>query len=393
MLSVTIFNRFFPPQYSGAGQQIKRLSQVFKANNVQVDIITTRFKKNKVVKPGNSLINIHTVYTLSSQNIKKTELLIFSFLQAVWILKNYKKIKTAIFFSIKEENLLPIILLKLFRKKVFIRTSLIGGDDIDTIMKQKFWFLYKFIIKRCDGVICITKKIRRIWDSKLSKLYGKGYPQTYFIPNGIDTSSFNEASNSNYLKELRKKLINVQSENKKIGITVGYFNPRKQINKIIKEWSNLDEEWHLIVLGNYDRNSEQDLDYIKNIKELIKSLNLENRITIDYAKDVKPYLMISDFFVFASKNEGLPNALLEAMSFGLPSLILKQDWVPEELIKHNYTGFIIDSIENLSQDLNELSFDQERFSRIGNMAMQKVQNEYDIKLVSKKFLKLLDIKT
>ena len=81
------------------------------------------------------------------------------------------------------------------------------------------------------------------------------------------------------------------------------------------------------------------------------------------------------------------------MSFGLPSLILKQDWVPEELIKHNYTGFIIDSIENLSQDLNELSFDQERFSRIGNMAMQKVQNEYDIKLVSKKFLKLLDIKT
>ena len=147
----------------------------------------------------------------------------------------------------------------------------------------------------------------------------------------------------------------------------------------------------MIVLGNYDRNSEQDLDYIKNIKELIKSLNLENRITIDYAKDVKPYLMISDFFVFASKNEGLPNALLEAMSFGLPSLILKQDWVPEELIKHNYSGFIIDSIENLSQELNELSFDQERFSRIGNMAMQKVQNEYDIKLVSKKFLKLLEI--
>ena len=40
----------------------------------------------------------------------------------------------------------------------------------------------------------------------------------------------------------------------KVGVTVGYFNSRKQIDKIIKEWSKLSSDWHLIVLGNYDKN-------------------------------------------------------------------------------------------------------------------------------------------
>ena len=387
-MTITIFNRFFPPQYSGAGQQIERLSKVFNDKNIHVDVVTTRFKKRRIKKSNNPKMNIHEVYTLGSQNIKKIEIIPLSIMQCFWVLKNFSNINTAIFFSIAEENLFPILLLKLLKKRVYIRTSLIQSDDIDTVMQHKFWFFYKYIIRKCDGVICITKKIKKIWDYRLLRLFGKSHPKTYFIPNGIDIPLVNKTNIPNELA-LRKEIFKRKFNDIKVGVTVGYFNSRKQIDKIIKEWSKLSSEWHLIVLGNYDKKSPTDLSYMATINSYIKNFNLGDRITLKYSRDVRKYLLASDFFVFASKTEGLPNALLEAMSCGLPSVVLKQDWVPRELIEHNNTGLIIDSLDEFSIVLNDLSSNKEKSDRISKLAINRIQDTYDINLVSKKYIELL----
>ena len=51
----------------------------------------------------------------------------------------------------------------------------------------------------------------------------------------------------------------------------------------------------------------------------IKELGLvDNVVLLGFQKDTRRYLNAADIFCFSSRNEGMPNALLEAMSHGLP---------------------------------------------------------------------------
>ena len=42
---------------------------------------------------------------------------------------------------------------------------------------------------------------------------------------------------------------------------------------------------------------------------------------VGHCEDVLPYLQVADFFVSASRSEGLPTAVLEALSCGLPAVL------------------------------------------------------------------------
>ena len=55
------------------------------------------------------------------------------------------------------------------------------------------------------------------------------------------------------------------------------------------------------------------------LKKLVLKLGLQNRIFfLGYRADVKEILQVADAFVFPSLQEGLPVALMEAMTVGLP---------------------------------------------------------------------------
>ena len=59
----------------------------------------------------------------------------------------------------------------------------------------------------------------------------------------------------------------------------------------------------------------------RNLERKIKKYQLEKQVKlIGYRKDIIDLLKISDCFIFPSKQEGLPVALLEAMAAGLPCI-------------------------------------------------------------------------
>lgn len=151
------------------------------------------------------------------------------------------------------------------------------------------------IYKKTDWFVCQTNKVAEYYKNK-------GVVKTTVIYNPF-VPIFE--TNYSFPSELNKE--------KKYIISVGRLDKQKNYEMLIKAFSLVDnrDNYDLIILGT-------GFMYQK-LQQLIVSLNQSDNIHLLGRKNnVADYLRASDFFVLSSDYEGMPNALIEAMSIGLP---------------------------------------------------------------------------
>lgn len=108
-------------------------------------------------------------------------------------------------------------------------------------------------------------------------------------------------------------------------------------------------------------------DYVSHYKKIISDKGLEKEIQFlglfSSKNDLKELLLNSDIFVFPTKAEGLPRAIIEAMATGLPCLSTPVNGIPE-LLEPKYMfnpkdvdGFtnMIKHLINTPEELNRMS--------------------------------------
>mgnify|MGYP001277954080 CR=1 FL=1 len=99
-------------------------------------------------------------------------------------------------------------------------------------------------------------------------------------------------------------------------------------------------------------------------------------------------LRASDIFLFASSQEGCPNALLEAKSTGLPVYAFQRNWLSSDIIENKIDGFILHNDD--TKAMAELIIDTtSEHSLISENAKTQIKNGYDTTQVYKGYIDIL----
>lgn len=214
---------------------------------------------------------------------------------------------------------------KLWGKPVAVK--ILRGGELGDIQRtqKKGDGLHRLALYRrhVDRFITISQEIE-------NELIGVGIPleRQTFIPNGVDVHSIRPVEPAEK-RRLRRAL------NLPLGplvIYTGRFVPAKQLSHLVQVWRQLaprSPDAHLLLLGDGPEEPR------------LRALGAERVLFGGRVDDVRPYLQAADIFVLPSATEGLSNALLEAMSAGLPVVATAVGGTPD-VIQHGQSGWLID---------------------------------------------------
>lgn len=289
------------------------------------------------------------------------------------LLIELKKINPKIIFiSLGPLNAIFSLFLFLFKKsKVIARETNIPSIINDMKSKTNKIYkiidlLYKFTYKFYDLIIVQSNDMMddlivnyKIPNEKIRK-----------INNLVD---FNLINNSLYVQDDEKKLNFLFKEDRIYGISMGRLTNQKGFDLLIERIRKIKSENIMIyILGEGEEK--------ENLEEKIKKYKLADKINI-LPFDTNPYKYLnkSDFFIFPSRVEGFPNALIEALGCGLPAIVNNCLGGINEIIIPNFNGKILDFNQNIDLEKNILE--------ILKYDRKKIKRNIEIKYNKEKILK------
>lgn len=148
--------------------------------------------------------------------------------------------------------------------------------------------------------------------------------------------------------------------------------------------SSKDKSWKLMILGE---GSER-----QNLEKKIRNSNYEDNILLPgKVTNISYYYSISSIFVLSSRSEGMPNVLLEAMSFGIPSLAFDCEYGPSEILENEKFGLLAENgnVEDLSRKLKLLIDDALLRRDLVNKAIFR-SRDYTIERVTESWLEVIN---
>ena len=113
------------------------------------------------------------------------------------------------------------------------------------------------------------------------------------------------------------------------------------------------------------------------VEETIRELGISECVFLaGVRKDIPHWLRLFDLFVLPSRREGVPLAILEAMSCGLPVVATDVGGVSE--VVDRSAGFVVprENPEELAASITSLIEDRDLRSRMSRQARQNVENNF-----------------
>lgn len=206
--------------------------------------------------------------------------------------------------------------------------------------------LMKILYKKADAFVFQTNEQKEYYDKKIQN-------KSTIIFNPISDEFIEQKTNR--LKE------------EKIIISIGRLANEKNQKMLINAFSDFsknNQDYKLKIFGEGPLREE--------LQEQIDILDMKEKIILCGVSDnIKQELEKSEIFVLSSNNEGMPNALIEAMSLGLP--VISTDCPcggARELIVNGVNGILIpvNNKEELTKNIKKLVKDKEFASKLGKNA-------------------------
>lgn len=244
------------------------------------------------------------------------------------------------------------------------------------------WLIYypveKWLSRYTDVLITINNE-----DYERAKNFKAG--KLYYVPGvGIDLKKFNIA----YVdKHEKRKEIGVQFNNF-ILLSIGELIPRKNHQTVLLAMDVLKRdgkgdclEYVICGSGSYEME----------LRRLAEKLDISEQVHfLGYRKDIPEIFSCCDLFVFMSYQEGLPVALMEAMSSGIP-VICSNIRGNTDLIEDGITGIISDNTpEAVAMAIDKMRREPELRKKLARFAMKKIR-QFDLHNIEEKMVEIYGI--
>lgn len=156
----------------------------------------------------------------------------------------------------------------------------------------------KWGCKYADEIISVSLRIKELIKNKYNR-------EAHFIPNGVTIPS--RRKESYYIRS-------IGLEPKKYVLAVARFVPEKGLDCLISAFSRLRQnDWKLVIAGDADHETP----YSRKLKALAKRAKRVVLTGFVKGEPLEELYSHAGLFVLPSFYEGLPIALLEALSYGL----------------------------------------------------------------------------
>lgn len=201
--------------------------------------------------------------------------------------------------------------------------------------------------------------------------------------NGINLDYFNPLNTPQHIKDQLKEQLGI-SDASFVFLFVGRVVKDKGIKELAQAFKRAYELYpiaQLVVVGPL----EQELDPIT--EEELDFLNHHPGVSwVGYQEDIRPYLGISDLFLFPSYREGFPNVVMQAGAYHLPCIVSNINGC-NEIIVDGQNGYIVPSkdSEQLFERMVQLLNEPQLLNRMKASSRSMIADRYDQKL----FYKLL----
>ncbi len=373
-MRILVINSEYPPIGGGAGNASANIARWFISFGHTVDVLTAHFGDlpHEVTQDG---LTIHRIPALRrkldrSGALEQLAFIVSGSLSALGLARRFKPDVTLAFFGMPSGAI--AWLLKVVYRIPYV-VSLRGGD-VPGFRPYDFKVFHKLI----------GPFLRVIWHSAsgvVANSHGLGTLAHAFdasieipiIPNGVDGARF-DAGQRDWQQPAR--IFSAGRIVYQKGLDLGL--------RALAQLTELDWYWHIAGDG----------PQMAHLKLLAQELGIQERVTFlgwQSQDDLTKCYHQANLFLFPSRHEGMPNAVLEAMASGLP-VVATRIAGNEELVVDGETGVLVDpeDIDSLRDGLGPLLSNADQRQRMGHASRLRVEQEYSWESVARQYSECLE---
>ncbi len=376
----------FHPLIGGTEKQAQLLAKKLIEKGVNVDIVTGRWNfeaPRKEMVDGIEVFRNFCCWGMFGMNkhhtIRVLRGITYVFSLGVFLFLHGRKYDIIHVHQVLYPAFVSVLISKKLLKKPVIGKSASSGptSDIERLRRVPFgYFQLNFLLKELDHLVAISKAT-----GKDFKQIGYSESRISYIPNGVEVPLQGKIKYNQVIQV----------------ITITRLSQEKGVDVLLRAWAEVLREekgLKLLIVGYGSLDSH--LRSLSSFLGIAESVNF-----VGMTQDASSYLKRSDIFVLSSRSEGMSNALLEAMSYGIPCIATQvggngellgaeDDGIPSGGYILARNGLLVnpDDATALSKAMRYLIRNERAREKMGRGARTFIRENYSIDLVAERYIDL-----
>lgn len=377
-MKILMVSERYLPIWGGAENQLAQLAPHLAGRDAEVEIVTRRWKPEMAPR---EYINGIVVRRIGVPGTGANATVIFSISLFILLLRERRCFDVVHSHGAVNMGALIAAAAMFTRRPTVAKIATAGR--ISLLRRTLPGRLVLALFRRVDAVICMSSEIRRELEA-----VALDPGRIVRIENGVDSDRFAPQGETNRADWRRE---NGLAADAVVAVFSGRLVRRKGIDVLIEAWSlvgpvALGAQLYLLGSG-----ADQPDSVEQEMRDGVRNNATPNIVFVGNTARPEDYLNIADLFLFPSRCEGFPNALLEAMSAGTATIASNIGGCAD-LVRSGETGILVepDDPRALAEQLAHLLGENETRDRLGRAARLHVVEHNGLQQIAARYLELYE---